>query len=217
MSSSKRDADQNSEYDRYEARLNKKDEALAMQNKCSAEQTVNKIEALYGPFSEAEIEHYRRKLTKDGAPVINEFQKQLVGYMFYKDFGDPISMSAIRNQTDYIKLIIATKRILLNSGMVILPYIISGRILRIATRKIISKKDMIAIETDPLYEQLKQKYNNPKIEQKIYEFIGAVMSSSFEIIDWDDEKGEPTPWDGKYVPMINDVIKQELIFFITSI
>jgi len=42
---------------------------------------------------------------------------------------------------------------------------------------------MIAIETDPLYEQLKQKYNNPKIEQKIYEFIGAVMSSSFEIIE----------------------------------
>ena len=202
---------------RYEARLNKKDEALALQNKVSSEQTVNKIEALYGPFSEAEIEHYRRKLTKDGAPVINEFQRQLVGYMYYKDFGDPISMSAIHNQTDYIKLIIATKRILLNSGMTILPYIISGRILRIATRKIINKKDMIAIETDPLYEQLKQKYNNPKIEQKIYEFIGAVMSSSFEIIDWDDNKGEPTAWDGKLVPMINDMVKQELIFFITSI
>jgi hypothetical protein len=43
------------------------------------------------------------------------------------------------------------------------------------------------------------------------------MSSSFEIIDWDNEKGEPTPWDGESVPMINDVIKQELIFFINSI
>lgn len=217
MSSSKRDADQNSEYDRYEARLNKKDEALAMQNKVSAEQTINKIEALYGPFSEAEIEHYRRKLTKDGAPAINEFQRQLIGYMYDKDFGDPITLLAIHNQTDYIKLIIAAKRILLNAGMVILPYIISGRILRIATRKIISKKDMIAIETSPLYEQLKQKYNNPKIEQKIYEFIGAVMSSSFEIIDWDNETNSPTAWDGKYVPMINDVIKEELMFFITSI
>lgn len=185
--------------------------------KVASEQTVNKIEALYGPFSEAEIEHYRRKLTRDGAPMINEFQRQLVGYMYDKDFGDPITMNAIHNQTDYIKLIIAAKRILLNSGMVILPYIISGRILRIATRKIISKKDMIAIETDPLYEQLKQKYNNPKIEQKIYELIGAVMSSSFEIIDWDDEQKCPTPWDGKIVPMINDVIKQELMFFITSI
>lgn len=217
MSSSKRDADQNSEYDRYEARLNKKDEALSLQNKVSAEQTIYKIDALYGPFSETEIEHYRKKLTRDGAPVINEFQRQLVGYMYDKDFGDPITMSAIHNQTDYIKLIIAAKRILLNSGMVILPYIISGRILRLATRKIISKKDMIAIETDPLYEQLKLKYNNPKIEEKIKEFIGAVMSSSFEIIDWDNENNCPTPWDGKIVPMINDVIKQELMFFITSI
>ena len=76
---------------------------------------------------------------------------------------------------------------------------------------------MIAIESDPLYEQLKMKYNNPKIEQKICEFIGAVMSSSFEIIDWDGEKHTPSPWDGKYVPMINDIIKQELMFFITQI
>ena len=185
--------------------------------KVSAEQTVSKIEALYGPFNEAEIEHYRRKLTKDGAPAINEFQRQLIGYMYDKDFGDPITLLAIHNQTDYIKLIIAAKRILLNAGMVILPYIISGRILRIATRKIISKKDMVAIETSPLYEQLKQKYNNPKIEQKIYEFIGAVMSSSFEIIDWDNEAEKPSDWDGKYVPMINDVIKEELMFFITLI
>ena len=202
---------------RYEARLNKKDGALSLQNKASAEQTVNKIEALYGPFNNDEIEHFRSKLSRDGAPVINEFQKQLIGYMYYKDFGDPITLNAIHNQTDYIKLIIAAKRILLGSGMVILPYIISGRILRIATRKIINKKDMIAIETDPLYGQLKMKYNNPKIEQKIHEFIGAVMSSSFEIIDWDNDNNCPSPWDGKYVPMINDILKQELLFFITSI
>ena len=202
---------------RYEARLNKKDEALSLQNKVSAEQTVNKIDALFGPFDEAEIEHYRRKLTRDGAPVINDFQKQLIGYMYYKDFGDPITMNAIHNQTDYIKLIIAAKRKLEASGMTILPYIISGRILRIATRKIINKKDMIAIESDPLYEQIKQKYNNPKIEQKIYEFIGAIMSSVFEVIDWDNELGQPTEYDGKVVPMINDMIKQELMFFITAI
>lgn len=217
MSSSKRDADQNSEYDRYEARLNKKDEALALQNKVSAEQTVNKIEALYGPFSEKEIEHYRRKLTKDGAPVINPFQKQLVGYMFYKEFGDPITLSAIHNQTDYIKLIIAAKRILLNSGMIILAYIISSRVMRISSRKIINKKDMISMEIDPLYEQIKAKYNNSKIEQKIWEFIGAITSSSFEIIDFDNETEKPSEWDGKIVPIINDIVKQELMYFINNI
>ena len=43
MSSSKRDADQNSEYDRYEARLNKKDEALAMQNLLKFHYTSNSV------------------------------------------------------------------------------------------------------------------------------------------------------------------------------
>lgn len=217
LSSSIRDSDQNSEYDRYEATLNKKDEALALQNKVAAEQTVNKIEALYGPFSEAEIKHYRKKLTKDGAPVINSLQRQLVGYLYYKDFGDPITMNAIRNQTDYIKLIIAGKRILLKSGMTILPYIISSKVLRVASRKIINKKDMILIENSSLYEQIKAKYNNPKIEQKIWEFIGSIISSSFEIIDWDNEKNAPSQYDGIQVPMINDIVNEELMFFISSI
>jgi len=202
---------------RYEARLNKKDEALSMQNKVSAEKTIEKIEALYGPFSDEEINHFKRKLTKDGASVINPFQKQLVGYLFYKEFGDPISMKAIHSQRDYIKLVIAAKRILLRSNMVILPYIVSGRVVRLASRKIISKKDMLSIEIDPLYEQIKAKYNDQKIEQKIQELIGAVISSSFEIIDWDDENHKPGEYDGNIVPMYNDIVKQELMFFITSI
>lgn len=217
LSSSKRDSDQNSEYDRYEARLNKKDEALAMQNKVSAEQTVNKIEALYGPFSEEEIEHYRRKLTKDGAPVINALQKQLIGYLYDKEFGDPITLNAIRNQTDYIKLIIAGKRILKTTGMTILPYIISSKVIRTASRKVVSKKDMIRIENSSLYEQIKNKYKNPKIEQRIWEFIGTIISSSFEIIDWDEENHCPSQYDGIKVPIIVDLLTEELLFFISII
>lgn len=217
MSSVKRDADQNSEYDRYEARLNKKDEALSLQNKVAAQQTVERIEALYGPFSDKEINHYKSKLTRDGAPIINSFQKQLIGYLYYKEFGDPITMNAIRNHTDYIKLIIAAKRILEGIGMTILPYIISGKVIRVATRKIINKRDMVSMKNDPLYEQIKLKYNNPKIEQKIWEFIGAVISSTFEIIEYDNEHSRPSEFDGKIVPIINDIVKQELMFFITSI
>jgi hypothetical protein len=76
---------------------------------------------------------------------------------------------------------------------------------------------MVSMEADPLYDQIKKKYNNAKIEQKIYEFIGSIISSQFEIIDWDDSIPGPTEWDGKVVPMINDIVKQELMFFITSI
>lgn len=217
LSSSKRDSDQNSEYDRYEARQNKKDEALAMQNKVAAEQTVKKIEALYGPFSEEEIDHYRHKLTKDGAPIINGLQKKLIGYLYDKEFGDPITINAIKNQTDYIKLIIAGKRILTRAGMTILPYILSSKVIRVASRKIVSKKDMIRIENSTLYEQIKAKYGNPKIEQHIWEFIGMIISSSFEIIDWDDENKCPTEWDGYNVPMIVDIVTEELLLFISII
>jgi hypothetical protein len=202
---------------RYEARLNKKDESLSLQNKVSAEQTVNKIEAIYGPISNEEIEHYRKKLTKGGAPVINNFQKQIVGYLYDKDFGDPITINAIHNQTEYIKLLIAGKRILQRSGMVILPYILSSRVTRVATRKIISKKDMVRMENSALYQQIKMKYNNPKIEQKIWEFIGGIISSSYEIIDFDEENNCPGKYDGAELPIINDTINEELMIFITFI
>lgn len=217
LSSSKRDSDQNSEYDRYEARLNKRNEALAMQNKVAANQTISKIEALYGPFSQEEIDHYKYKLTKDGDPVINALQKQLVGYLYDKDFGDPITINAINNQTDYIKLLIAAKRILKNTGMTILPYIISSKVIRTASRKIVNKRDMARIEKSTLYDQIVQKYRNPKIEQRIWEFIGIIISSQFEIIDWDEENKCPTQFDGIKVPIIVDLLTEELLFFISII
>ena len=123
----------------------------------------------------------------------------------------------IHNSTDYIKLIIAAKRMLLNTGMVLLPYIMSSKVTRLATRKIISKKDITKQENSVIYEQLKEKYNNEKVIQKIWEFIGMVSSSSFQIIDYDIVNHCPTAYDGKMVPMINDILNEELLFFIISI
>ena len=179
--------------------------------------TVKRIEEIYGPFDQEEIDWYKKKLTLDGAPVIHHFQRQLVGYLYYKDFGDPITYMSIHNNTDYIKLIIAGKRMLLNSGMVLLPYIISSKVMRTATRKIIGKKDTIKYENSVLYQQLKEKYSNEKVLQKVWELIASVMSSSFEIIDYDMETHGPTKFDGILVPMINDIISEEMQFFITAI
>ena len=218
LSASRRDSDQNSEFDRYESRLSKRDEALAIQNKVSAEQTVKTIENRYGPISDEEIAFYKKKLTLDGSPLINYFQMQLIGYMFYKDFGDPVSFMAIRNGTDYIKLIICAKRILKNMGMVILPYIISSKVVRVATRKIISKKDTSKYERSTLYEDIKRKYNNnEKVLQRVWELIASVTSSSFEIIDYDEETHGPSEFDGISVPMINDIVYEEMLFFINFI
>jgi hypothetical protein len=217
LSSSKRDEDQNSEYDRYEARLNKKDEALLLQNKVAAEMAVKKVEEFWGPFTDAEIEHYRKRLTKDGSPAINPFQQQFVKYLYDKDFGDPITLNAIKNQTDYIKLIIAGKRYFIQTGRVSLAYILSSRVIRTPSRKILSRKDVMRIENNDLYAQIKHKYNNENVEQKIWEFIGVVMSSQFEIIDFDPEKGCPTKIDGETLPIINDLVNEDLQKFIAEI
>ena len=218
LSASKRDSDQNSEFDRYESRISKRDEAIALQNKVSAEQTVNNIVLRYGPISDEEVEFYKRKLTLDGAPLINSFQMQLIGYMFYKDFGDSQTFMAIRNGTDYIKLIICAKRILQGMGMVVLPYIMSSKVVRTATRKIISKKDTTRFERTQIYEDLRRKYSNDeRILAKIWELIGAVASSTFEIIDYDSTTHQAGQYNGLMVPMVNDIIYDEMLVFILSI
>ena len=101
--------------------------------------------------------------------------------------------------------------------MTILPYVISSKVIRTASRKIVNKRDQLRIEKSTLYEQIQQKYKNPKIEQKILEFIGVIVSSQFEIIDWDEENGCPTQYDGIKVPMIIDILTEELLFFISFI
>ena len=218
LSASKRDSDNNSELDRYESRIAKRDEAVALQNKVSAEQTVRNIVMRYGPISDEEVAYYRKRLTANGTPLINNFQMQLVGYMFYKDFGDSSSFMSIRNGTDYIKLIICAKRLLKGIGMIILPYIFSSKITRNAARKSISRKDTSRYEHMPIYEDLRRKYNNDgRILQKIWELIGSVASSTFEIIEWDDVKHASGEYDGLIVPMINDIIYEEMLMFISSI
>lgn len=216
LSSSKRDEDQNSEFDRFEARLNKKDESLFLQNKVSCEGTINYIDLRYGPFDEEEIMYYKKRLTQDNKPVINSFQKQLVSYLFYKDFGDQISVQSI-NQIDYIKLIIAARRILCANGLIVLPYILSSKVTRVATRKNINKKETIKLTNSENWNRIVEKYNNPKLEQRILELIGKINSSTFEIIDYDLDNHKPGDKDGILVPICSDLINEEILIYILMI
>ena len=218
MSSSKRDMDQNSELDRYEARLNKKDESLSLQNEVSAEQTIRNIELRFGPFEQDEIDHYRKSLIKNGAPLVEPLQKQMIGYLFYKDFGDPITIKAIHNQTDYIKLIIAAKRILLAQGMITLPYMISGKISKSATKKATSKRDKIRIEESELFNHIMYRYgNNPKVAEKLWQFIGNIKSTQYTVIDYDTKNHCPSNVDGVQIPLSNDFINAELLDYVSMI
>ena len=66
LSSSARDEDANSDFDRFEAFLTKSDESLYIQNKVSAESTMNDINLLFGPFKKEEIDFYSEALSENG-------------------------------------------------------------------------------------------------------------------------------------------------------
>lgn len=211
LSSSNRDEDSNSDFDRFEAFLTKSDESLFLQNKVSAESTMKDIELIFGPFNKEEIEHYSNALSENGKIIINSFQKDLVFNLFYKYFGDPVSINSI-NKDDYIKLIIASRKLLQTSNMVILPYIISSKITRLVSRKNLNKNEFTNLESSPYYSKITEKYRNPKIEKYILSIIATILSSEFQIIDFYDNE-----LDGKIINVIPDIVSEEILMYISLI
>lgn len=169
------------------------------------------IELMYGPFEEDEVRFYLKRLSDGNSMRVNSFQKDLVFNLFYKYFGDTQSLNLI-TVVDYVKLIIAARRILENAGMVLLPYVISSKIVRIASRKNINKKELIKLELSPIYEQVKDKYRNESIMKHIFSLIATTMSSDFECIDFDD-----SDLDGQKISVIPDLIMEEILMYITLI
>ena len=116
------------------------------------------------------------------------------------------------NLDDYVTLIIAARRILLASGMVMLPYIVSSKVVRLATRKNVNKKELTKLESSPLWDKIKEKYRNDKIEKHILGIIAAILSSEFEIIDPEDKE-----LDGQKIDVLSELICEEVLMYITLI
>lgn len=211
VSSSNRDEDNNSEFDKFEAHMTKQDESLYIQNKVNCEETMKLIELEYGPFDPAEIEFYIKELSVGGRPVIANFQKNLVFSLFYKYFGDTESIKAI-NKEDYIKLIIAAKKILELNHMVEFPYIISSRVERIVKRQTINKKELMKLEASQYFSIINDKYRNEKIIKNILGTIATILSSKFIIIDYNNPE-----INGQPVPIMPDFICEEMLMFINMI
>lgn len=178
---------------------------------CACEDAMNQIKLIYGPFSQEEIDFYKTRLSDDGKCTVNAFQRDMIFNMFFKYFGDIQSLNAI-NLDDYITLIIAAKRILEVSGMVLLPYIISSKIVRLASRKNINKKELVKLESSPLWEQVKHKYRSEKIEKHILSLIAVILSSEFEIIDPEDSE-----LNGQRISVIPELICEEVLMYINLI
>ena len=211
VSSSNRDEDNNSDFDKFEAHLTKQNEALYIQNKVNCEETMKLIELEYGPFDENEIQFFMRELSADGRQVIVPFQKKLIFSLFYRYFGDPESIKAI-NKRDYVILIIAAKKILKHNNMISLPYIISSKIDRIVQRQTINKKELMKLEASQYYPIIKDKYKNDKIIKNILSIIATILSSKFTIVSYDEPE-----LNGQPIPIIPDFICEEVLMFINMI
>ena len=172
---------------------------------------MDQIKMMYGPFDQDEIQYYKHRLSSGSKCTVNSFQRDLVFNLFFKYFGDTNTINAI-NLDDYIVLIIAAKRILEASGMVLLPYIVSSKVVRLASRKNVNKKELTKLESSPLWAQIKDKYRNEKIEKHILSIIAIILSSEFEIIDPEDQE-----LDGQKISVIPELVCEEVLMYISLI
>lgn len=212
LSSSKRDGEDNvSEFDKYESNLIKTSESLYLQSKVNSEFVMNKIVKQWGPIDPEEVKFYMKELRNENGEMINGFQRQLVFNLFYKYFGDTASINAI-NVEDYIKLMLVAKRMLRDNMMAFLPYIVSGKVNKVAARKTLNKRELIRMQQSQYYPLVEEKYKNEKILKQILGTIATIITSNFSIIDYHDKEIH-----GRQINMETDIIIEEALLYILLI
>lgn len=201
LSSSKREGEDNSsDFDRYESTCTKANEALYLQTKYNCEFNMRKIDSMWGPFDQDEINFYKRNLRNENGEIINNFQKQLIFNLFYKYFGDTVSINAI-NEDGYVKLMLTAKKMLKDNMMGYLPYILSSKVNKIVSRKTLNKKEQTEMQQSQYYKLVEDKYKNSKIMQQILGTIATIITSTFSVIDKDnpDINGKPIYIESKII------------------
>ena len=212
LSSSKREGEDNtSDFDRFEATTTKADESVYLSIKFNYENIMKKIEEMWGPFSNDEITFYKNEMKNINGEIINVFQRQLVFNMFYKYFGDTISINAI-NVDDYIKLVLACKKMLRNNAMGFLPWIISGKVNKIVFRKSLNKKEIAEMESSQYFHLVEDKYKNKKIMDQILGTIATIITSSFSVIDYENRDINGAP-----INVETKIIIEEFLMYILLI
>lgn len=212
VSSSNVDEDNNSEADKFEAHLAKMNESAVIQSTLNCNQTIQRIEALYGPFSEDEINFYMKELGKEGKNIKNQFQFNLVSYLFLKEFKDIQAVKLVTFR-QYIIMLLAAKKYLISAGQSLLPYIIGGRVEKIVSRKTVNKKILQKIQFSENYPKIVAKYNNKKIQEEIiFKTISQILASDFRNIDFYNQE-----LNGIKIQCIPEKISEELLQYILLI
>ena len=110
---------------------------------------------------------------------------------------------------------IAAKRILQSANMVLLPYIFSAKVLKIVRRKNLNKKELTKLKLSSYYPALMEKYNSAKIEEMFSEIAATILSSEFQIIDFQNQEG----LDGKIINTLElpEMVVEEVLLFISLV
>lgn len=213
LSSLDRDEENVSVFDKFESYLVKQNESIYIQLEVTARETMNRICMMYAPINIDEVEFFMNRLMVNGDinTILNTFQKFLIFNLFYKYFGDVNTIKAIDIQ-DYVKLIVIARKMLLNMGMVIFPYIISSKMTNVTQRKSVNKKELLKITSSKLIKRIENKYKDPKIIKQVYSLVGTILSNSFELIDYNDEE-----LDGRIIDNTTDMVIEEILLYIEMI
>lgn len=201
----------NSEFDKFESYTTKADSSLISHTQVACDEAMFLIRTAYGPFDQDEINFFKKRLSEAGEVKINSLQKMLVFNLFYRYFGDTSTINCI-NLDDYITLILAARRILEENGMYLLAAIVSSKVIRLATRKSVNKKETTKIESSEVWESIKDKYRNEKIKKQILSIVAALLSSDFEFIDYQN-----SDIDGKNIVVTSDIASEEVLMYVSMI
>lgn len=206
LSSSIRDSDNNSVYDKFESYITKQSEAKYLINKVISEETVRELILRFGPITDDEIAYYNYKLADENGEIKNPFQQKLIALLFYKYFGDPVGWNNI-NSDDYVKLLIIAYRLLKANNFIVLPYVISSKIDRLQYKKSINKSEAAIFAASQTFDIITAIYNSEDIVDDVLSIIGTILASKFKMIDFYDRD-----IDGKYLDKnsLFDIIIDEI-------
>ena len=92
--------------------------------------------------------------------------------------------------------------------MRLLPYILSGKIEKLITRKNVNKRELMMIEASPTYADVVSKYKNTNILKIIIQIVATIISSDITIIDMDKSI------DGKKIDIIPSIVIEEILSYV---
>ncbi len=182
-----------------------------MLNDVACKEGIDTVCKLFGPFDPEELAYFDMRLSDSDHTPINSFQGEMVFSLFYKYFQDPQILKSI-DSSDFVKLVLAARTILETSGLVMLPYIVSAKVIRLSTKKSLNRKELVKIQSSELYKKVKNKYKSDKIDKHILTIIATILSSDFEIIDFGDPE-----LDGQRIEVIPELVGEEVLMYVDLI